>query len=377
MTIHEVPADVSFAALDDAAMRVKQIASVNVKLSSSLRRLRDECRKEIRSAIGADRLENYDQLHETIKRRFVGIVNATRPTTESLNTASRARREILTEVKQTVSQLGIDTTRIGEIQEGYIAEAQSAVEETLRAREAAPYVEVSSDEAPSLSSNPWEWRSAPYIGQWGYEWDDGSVGGPGTDGFNLIWQPPAPPWYPFERLHSHSEDRLTGGLSCMSRMSLYGSDGEFGYTDVYSELQFWFKMPAAGLVEVWLYLQAIDTPWGGWLADEWGFSDANIEQISRPYLWIIAPLDKPRYGTLLDYRRGEDEGQWGTVIAGGGQYRYAHLFSLDAYSAGQWVLCGVGLHDFNYFWVDDMSLEMSATNRWFLKNVAVRSTGAP
>jgi hypothetical protein len=160
-------------------------------------------------------------------------------------------------------------------------------------------------------------------------------------------------------------------------MSIYGADdSDYTYTGAFSELQFWFRMPNAGMVEVWLYLQAIDTAYGGCLDDEWGFSDANIQQTSRPYLSIISPYGDTRYSTLLDYRRGEDEGCWGRIIATGGQYRYAHLFSLNSYAAGQWVLCGVGINDYNYVWVNDMSFNTYLTSRWFLRDVAVRSTGA-
>lgn len=292
-----------------------------------------------------------------MKLRFADLANETRHTTESLKLTSQMRRRILTEVKQTVSQLGIDTRKMEQIQKRYIAEARSAVEGALVAREEAPYVEVSPAESPSRSHNPWEWRSAPYAGQWGTGWSSGTRGA---------------------RWVSHSESRLTGAINCWSSMSIYGADdSDYTYTNAFSELQFWFAMPAAGLVEVWLYLQAIDTPYGGCLDDEWGFSDADIQERSRPYLWILSPYGGTRYATLLDYRRGEDEGCWGAPIAAGGNYRYAHLFSLDSYGAGQWVLCGVGIHDYNYFWVNDMSCNTYMTSRWFLRDVAVRSTGAP
>ena len=44
------------------------------------------------------------------------------------------------------------------------------------AREVAPYVQVSPDEAPPRTHNPWEWRSAPLRRSVGYAWDDGTAG---------------------------------------------------------------------------------------------------------------------------------------------------------------------------------------------------------
>lgn len=353
----DISNEARLAAVNDAATRDKELASTHFNLFRTLRQLKDECKKEIRSAIGAGKLEDYEKAHERAKQRFLDLANVTRSTTESLKLASQMRRQVLTDVKQTVGRLGIDAKKIEAIQKKYISEARSEIERAFLAREEAPYVEVSPGEAPTRSHNPWQWRSAPYDGQWGTQGSDGTRG---------------------TRWVSHFENRLTGEINCWSSMNISGADdSDFTTTTAYSELQFWFQMPAAGLVEVWLYLQAIDTPWGGCLEDEWGISDADIQQRSQPYLWVISPFGNPRYGTLLDYRRGEDEGCWGGTIASGGDYRYAHLFSYDSYAAGQWILCGVGILDYNYFWVDDETCNTYLTNRWFLRDVAVRSTGAP
>ena len=138
-------------------------------------------------------------------------------------------------------------------------------------------------------------------------------------------------------------------------------------------------MPATGLIEVWGYFQAIQDEFSGCLSDEWGVSDAGIQQLSRPYLRTISPSEAWRYGVFLDYRRGENEGCWSGKInnAQPGEFRYPYLFSMQSYAAGQWVYLAIGVHDFNYFWVNDMSCSANLTSRWFVKNIAVRSTGAP
>ena len=358
MAIKEnIPNEVVLASVDDAAKREKDIVSTHVELCETLQRLKDECKKEIRSAIGKEKLETYEKAHERAKQRYADVASSMQHTTESLKLVSQMRRQILAESKQLIGRLGIDPMKIKKIQKKYIAEARSAVERALQAREEAPYVDISPADAPTPSHNPWEWRSPPYVGQWGTQWSYGTRG----------WR-----WV------SHSENRLTGAINCWSSMSIYGADdSDYTYTKAYSELQFWFNMPAAGMVEVWLYLQAVDTPYGGCLSDEWGWSDAYIQQSSRPYLWVLYPYGSARYSTLLNYQRGEYEGCWAGTIADAGHYRYAHLFSLNTYAAEQWVKCGVGIYDYNYFWVNDMSCNTYMTNRWFLKNVAVRSTGAP
>jgi hypothetical protein len=345
------------AAVDDASTREKEVVSAHAQLASTLGRLKEECRKEIRSLIPPDELGEYEKYHERAKQRLADLSGMTQHTTEALKLSAQARRRIVTEGRRFVQNLDINTKQIEEVQRRFLTRAQSAVEEALRGGQDAPYVETSPGEAPTRSHNPWEWRSPPYAGQWGTGSSYGTAG---------------------SRSVSHFENSLTGEIDCWSYQSIYGADdSDTTYTNAYSEVQFWFRMPAAGLVEVWLYLQAIDTPYGGCLDDEWGWSDADIIERSRPYLWILSPYGSPRYATLLEYHRGEDEGCWSSVTAAAGQFRYAHLFSFDSYAANQYVLCGVGIQDYNYFWVNDMSCSTNLTNRWFLKDVAVRSTGAP
>lgn len=351
------PDEVLVSAVDDHAAREKQVVTVRTKLSTQLGELQAGCKKDLRSVISPEQADNYEKFHARTKQRIVDLTSVTQQTTESLNLEDKMRRQIAGEARRFTAQLGVDATKISQVQKRYLAAARTAVEDATNSHDVAPYVAVSADEVPTVEHNPWQWRNAPFSGQWG------SQASFGTRGTRWVW---------------HHENRLSGELGCWSSMNISGADdSDTTYTDAYSELQFWFQMPAAGLVEVWLYLQAIDTPFGGCLYDEWGFSDANIQELSRPYLWVLSPFGSPRYGTLLDYRRGEVEGCWSGSIATAGAYRYAHLFSFDSYAAGQWVNCGVGIHDFDYFWVNDMTCHTHTTGRWFLKNVAVRSTGAP
>jgi hypothetical protein len=144
-----------------------------------------------------------------------------------------------------------------------------------------------------------------------------------------------------------------------------------------SEVWVWFQMPTAGLVEIWAFLQAIETSRWGRLVDHFGFSDANIEQRSSAYLEVIEPQGGHRGITLLDYRRGGDEGSWAAALLAPGAFHAAQLFSVESHAAGQWVLLAIGVEDLNYMWLDDMEADSEMTNRWFVHHVAVRSTGGP
>lgn len=164
-------------------------------------------------------------------------------------------------------------------------------------------------------------------------------------------------------------------------MSLHDADDDdYSYTSAQSELWVTFRMPATGMIEGWALLQSVDNRFGGCLEDEWGFSDANIHELSRIYMQVASPgWGAYRYGTLADYSRGEDEGCWSGSIWGvnSGNLKWAQLFSMDTYAAGQWVTVAIGIEDYNSFWVNDMSCDSWMVNRWFVKNIVLRSTGAP
>lgn len=127
-------------------------------------------------------------------------------------------------------------------------------------------------------------------------------------------------------------------------------------------------------------MQSIDNRFNGCLDDEFGFSDADVQQLSRAYLQVASPGWGPlRCVTLTNYRRGESEGCWSGRICNvdPGDRKWVQLFSSDTYPAGQWVVVAVGIHDSNYFWVNDMSCDAAMSNRWFVRHIVLRSTGAP
>jgi hypothetical protein len=67
MLFESIPMKCCLPAFDDAAIHEKHIASTNVELSAILRRLKDECKKKFRLAIGMDKLESYKKAHEQMK----------------------------------------------------------------------------------------------------------------------------------------------------------------------------------------------------------------------------------------------------------------------------------------------------------------------
>lgn len=135
-------------------------------------------------------------------------------------------------------------------------------------------------------------------------------------------------------------------------------------------------MPAAGLLDVWAWYQDINTDYTGFLYDESGCSDADVHQLSRLYLWTGGATE--RYVTVVDDKRGEDdEGERANYFKAPGTVTAWHFYSPKAYAAGEWVYGAIGVRDYNYFWVNDMTCRSRMVSQWFVKQIAVRSTGAP
>lgn len=353
----KVPLEIRLAAANDSIERQRGILAIEKELSTTLNRLRNESLREIHSLIGAEKLERYNAFQSRRRQRIADTSTLLKHVSTSETLKQEVRKRSLAEAREFVAGLDIDLANLKRIQKQYAAQAQLAIEQAMQSEKEAPYVDISSAEVPKLTNNPWRWYYPTYAGAWGTTGWDGSGG---------------------SRSVSHAENAATGEIGSWSSMGLHDADdSDYSYTNALSEIWIWFQMPAAGLVEAWVYLQATNTPYGGCLSDEWGFSDASIQQLTRPYLEVINPAGGRRYGTLLDYRRGEDEGCWASFIATGGDYRYAHLYSMESYAAGQWVLMAIGVHDYNYFWVNDMSCDSYLTSRWFVRQIAVRSTGAP
>ena len=209
-----------------------------------------------------------------------------------------------------------------------------------------------------ITDNPWSHFSAPYSDEWGTSgaWD--------TRGYTSA---------------SHSESRTSGGINCWSYSRLVGADdNDSGATKAMSEVWVWFRMPAAGMVEIWAGLQDVDTLMDGRLRDESGCSDGRVHQTTRAYLWTSGGVE--RYQIIRNYSVSSDGSNrnWNIPLSAPGGFYYPHLFSSRTYAEGEWVVVAIGVQDDTSFSVNDMSVDPSrVTSRYFVKDIWVRSTGAP
>jgi hypothetical protein len=133
-------------------------------------------------------------------------------------------------------------------------------------------------------------------------------------------------------------------------------------------------MPATGIFELYLRLQAIyDTYWGD-LDDEWGWSDAKCRQYSRPYVRVISPtLGNIRYGNnIFHYYRHTNDAYWSRNVIGPGNYGWAYVLSDAAYPSNQWIYVEAGTYDRNYFWSNDVTVRSEMNMKWFIPGIYIR-----
>lgn len=355
----DVSRNLRFEAAESAIVEAKSVLAVRKELSKTLDALHQSCLKEINELMGS-KVNEYLAFRQKVRDRTQEIRSLYTPTREGEKMRIGFKKRTIGESRQFVNDLGIDAVGIRNIRKKYAAEAKSATNKALNL-EPAPYVEVTSLDLPKQADTSWTYFLPPYDGSWGDQ-DSYYTTGYGAWG-------------------SHAESPLTAEIGCSTIINIRDtSNWDWGYANALSAVSIWYQMPKTGLIEAWVWLQSIETTYDGSLDDEFWSSNGEIWQISRAYLEVIQPIGpypRRRYGTLLDYNREDDGegGSWSGNVTWPGSSLYAHLYSTSSYAAGQLVMLNIGIHDHHECSLDDMSCTSRMTNRWFVKQIALRSTG--
>ena len=350
----QIPLAVRLELDEHLLARQQRLQADSREVSMRLARVHERYRREIREMVGEARYEENLPRFQELPGRFAALAERGALTPESDREIREIRRRLAAEKHAFYHDLGIDLPHVIQMRRDAIRHAAEIVEDGLHREWEMPHED---EPEPEPTDNPWSWRFPPYVSQW-----SSIVAAYGTTG--KIWK-------------SANATASTGEINLNSWIELNGADdSDYLKTDTMCEVGFWFKMPAAGLLEVWAYYQDINTDYTGYLHDESGCSDANVLQLSRLYLWTGGSTE--RYHTEVEVKRGEDdEGEWAKYLTAPGTVIARNFVSQRAYAAGEWVYGAIGVRDYNYFWVDDMSCRSRMVSQWFVKQVAVRSTGAP
>ena len=206
-------------------------------------------------------------------------------------------------------------------------------------------------------ANPWTDVRPPYAGwSWSYSW----------------WA------YDFAVSVNHFLDSAAGLVGNV--VSLTDSDaGDFDVPrgEHQTSVGFWYLMPSAGLVEVWIEGQSAASHHHLSLYDEWWWSDSSTYQYD--FLTLKATGASPSGVRTSQmswfYQTGHTSGHWDNHYLCDGCAYWAHLYSDIAFPAGSWVWVEIGTKNTNYAFADDVSVYSDIDFRWFLRSVWVESTG--
>lgn len=208
-------------------------------------------------------------------------------------------------------------------------------------------------------SNPWTVKTPPYQG----------------------WEATASGWsYGYgssANLYTDMSTGLSGSQNYLSNASAGDFDGALQLCD--STVAFWYKVPATGLIEVWVEGQVgedtnVLTHW-----NEFGWSSCSTEQQNFLVMRIIGGGGKTygamRAALVVSFKKSALEGYWFNHFLPGGNIYWAQLFSDIPYKAGEWVIVQAGTRTSNFSKSDDVEIYSSLLYKWFIKSVWVDSTG--
>ncbi|MCU1260906.1 MAG: hypothetical protein JWO80_3791 [Bryobacterales bacterium] len=210
------------------------------------------------------------------------------------------------------------------------------------------------------NSNPWIVVSPPFGSAW---WYSGS-----NAGFSFSPTLYLDPSIGFIGNLNHIDDSDAG-------------DADYGYMEYATNLYFWFQMPTAGLIEVWIEAVSRGSHHRVSLFDEWGWSDSSVNQ--HNYLTLNASVggsssELQRSETSWWTESGATEGHWDNSYIAYGDTVWGHLTSdpRTIFPAGSWVLVEVGTLNFNSALANDVSTYSDLDFAWLINHVSVHSTGA-
>ena len=341
---------------EDIIERQKRHLAKRKEFVTQLEVIDGKYREEIISLIGKDDYEKYLPQHKKLlgKLRRPELFD-TSP--QGMKKEKEFQESIIAERHGLYRSMGFPHEQAIKLRHSYRRQAADLIEKYLGLDDKLEYISKDISQVPK-TNNPWTRYRAPYFDEWGTSSSGTSRG--------TCWA-------------THTENRWSGAIQCNSFTRVVGADdSDSGWSRSMSEVWVRFRMPAAGLIEVVAVLTDIDTRLEGRLIDEAGCSDGYASQLARTYLWTSGGVERYQIRRNFSVSTDGDNRSWNYSETDPGENLYPHIFSSESYSQGQWVTVAIGIQDDSSFRVNDMSVNPSKiTSHFFVKDIYVRSTGAP
>lgn len=359
---HDVPFEIRHAAIEQ---RLSAELSEVKRLGEDARKIKlilQEHRDSVINLLGCDKYEKFRAYARDQKRFRAKFFFPPRGPEMSEEEVKRFQLERREESENFLRELGVNGPQLRSLSRRTAARVREfgpshPVREGKRAMVLLPS-EVPS-EIRSHKTNPWTIVGPPYGNYW---WYIGYLGG-----FTF-----------FPTLNLDPDIGLVGNT--INIQDYDASDSDYGYVMHATNLYFWYQMPTAGLVEVWIEAEPQGSHHRLYLFNELGWSDSNVNQ--HNYLTLNASVggsssDLQLSETSWFSEDGKIAGYWDNrYFTDGGTY-WANLKSdrRVIFPSGAWVLVEVGTLNWNTALADDVAVDSTVEASWIIKHVSIHSTG--
>jgi hypothetical protein len=240
----------------------QEAAHQGQELSGQIRDLSAAYRRDVRKMVGEENLEKYTEFRHQLRSRVRQAVMRAPPGVVGETEIREARLEAAEKSRAFLKELGFDMACASKVRSEYERRLQETVARALGRSEEPNYL-VLPEDVPEEVHNPWALYQPPNPG---WAWD-------------CSWARWDEPYNPSFCRHLHP---VSGELGSYIHTHVSGADdSDFAYVRYRTAMPFWHWMPAAGLVEVWMQMQSISTPYAGYLRDEWGWSNGDGCQLGE------------------------------------------------------------------------------------------------
>jgi hypothetical protein len=358
----EVPFDVRHAILEERI----SIDQANVRRAGEdarlIKSIADEHRYRTVHLIGSEKYERFRAFVAEQKREKARLLLPPRGPEMSREEMDRFRAERKEESQVALREIGVSVDQLRELRERTTTTLDKLAPERP-VRDGKRVSLLLPAEVPqsirTRQTNPWSFFRPPYGWSW---WFDGSL-----SGFEFI-----------PTLFLDAGIGLVGNNSHIRDGD--ASDNDYAHMKYATAVNFWYQMPAAGLIEVWIEGQSVASHHHLSLWDEWGWSDSSVNQ--HDYLTLRASVGGSASALQLAEMSwfstsGYTEGYWDNHYLTDGATYWANLRSDPGViiPAGAWVLVEVGMLNFHSSFSNDVGVYSTMDFSWIIKSVAVHSTG--
>jgi hypothetical protein len=325
------------------------------KSVSSLRDLEVRYRTAFNAVVSLEKQAAMHEFVEEEKKRFDSRMFAGVEKPLSNSDIARALADRSAKTLQFMQRHGIDAGALGKVQADFRKAFAHVFKPEVPVRDGRPIRVMLPGEIPAAvregKLNPWAERRAPCDSSaW---WYNGWL-----DGFGFT-----------PTLHLNGAAGYIGNGSYLHD----GDAGDFDWAcvDFETRVGWWYQMPAAGMLEVWVELQPAECLHQLSLYNEWGWSDSYVSQYSYATFRVSGGTSGSSTASY-HWWDGYTSGYWALRHLSPGSSYWFHFFSKEAYAKNAWVIPEVGMLNHHYTYANDVSVYSNMDFRYHVKKMYVR-----